>query len=400
MLEVDILSAVLSSRDTHDKIVKFITIKSYTKEFQHLLKFITDYYKRDPEADHVKVDLLNEQIATVLENEKHVTRFKELVDKANNSDTSNANAEALVLLAKRRELELSIASGLVEGKDVDNQLKDYQSLREAETLDDLDEEVELLETPSVASLLAQRARGNLIPIFPKALNERLDGGCERGDNVLLFGMTEIGKSLMAITNAAGWGRMGLKVLYLINEDKTSRIATRVISCLTGLTRPELEQDPEYADKLARERGFDNIRIIQIIPGNLDIIAKLIEKYEPDCVIVDQLRNLRCDDKNRVIQLEMAATGTRNLGKKYNVLFFNVTQAGDSARNKITLDNGDVDFSNVGIPGQMDLMIGFGANEEMLNKNERCLSICKNKISGDHTNVMVRINPMLSRAYSV
>jgi hypothetical protein len=400
-LELDILSAVIASREAHDKITKFIDHKAYTREFQHLCKFVSDYYQRDEEATHVKPELLVQQIAATVENDKHIERFKELVQRALSLDTSSPNIEELVLSAKRRELEIKIASLLAEGgKDASGLIADYQSLCEATALADIEDEVEVLEDTSVVSLLAQRDKTNLIPIYPKALNDRLDGGCERGDNVLLFGMTEIGKSLMAITNAAGWARSGLRTLYLINEDKTSRIATRIVSCLTGLTRADMVRDPAAADELAQSRGFGNIKVIQIIPGNAALIDRLIEKYRPDCVVLDQLRNIDTGSKNnRVVQLEEAATATRNLGKKHNVLFFNITQAGDSARNKIFLDTGDVDFSNVGIPGQMDLMIGFGATDEMVKNNERGIALCKNKISGDHSELIIRVNPFISRAVS-
>ncbi len=403
-MELDILSTIIASREAHDKISKFIDIKSYTREFQHLFRFIDEYYSRDPSADHVKPELLTQQITAVIENDKHVERFIEMVNRALAVETSAPNTEALVLLAKKREVEISLASRLAEGgKDVSDLLNDYKSICEAETLEDFtgeNRQVEVLEENSVVSLLSQRDKTNLIPIYPKVLNDRLDGGCERGDNVLLFGITEIGKTLVSITNACIWARAGLKVLYLINEDKASRIATRIVSCLTGLTRKELENDPHYANELAKERGYDNIIVIQIIPGNAEIIEKLIEKYLPDCVIVDQLRNLHTKTKNnRVIQLEEAATDVRNLGKKHNVLMFNTSQAGDSARNKIYLDTGDVDYSNVGIPGQMDLMIGFGANEELMNRNERGISICKNKISGDHSQLLVKVNPFISRVVS-
>jgi len=49
-----------------------------------------------------------------------------------------------------------------------------------------------------------------------------------------------------------------------------------------------------------------------------------------------MRNLRDQDSNRVIQLDSVARGLRNLGKKYKLYNFSLTQAGDSASNKLYL----------------------------------------------------------------
>jgi archaellum biogenesis ATPase FlaH len=404
-MEVDLLSCALKSRSSFDNVSKFIDIKQYSREFQHLIKYVADYYKRDSDADHVKTSLLLEYIKASVENDKHVERFKEYLDRAEALDTSAQNTEAVILESKRRELEISLAVALSDGakKDLNEQWERYRELCSATSLEALSEEedVEIINAPSLTSLLSAREKYNVIPLYPKAINEKVDGGVERGDNIILYGPTEIGKSLLAINNACGWARLGLRTLYIINEDKASRIATRMASNLTGMTRKELEANPEHAQELLDTRGFGNIILVQLVPGNPQQIDSLIEKYKVDCVVVDQLRNITTSTKNnKVIQLEEAATAARNLGKKHNVLMFNVTQAGDSARNKIFLDNGDVDFSNVGIPGQADLMIGFGADQGMLGRNERGISLAKNKISGDHSQFIIRVNPFLSRAMSV
>ena len=78
----------------------------------------------------------------------------------------------------------------------------------------------------------------------------------------------------------------------------------------------------------------------------------------------------------------------------------VTQGADSCRNKLILDTGDVDSSNVGIPAQADVMIGIGMDATMEAEGTRMLSMPKNKISGNHDAFPVRINPQLSRITSV
>jgi len=124
------------------------------------------------------------------------------------------------------------------------------------------------------------------------------------------------------------------------------------------------------------------------PGTVQEIEKYIRKVEPDVLIVDQMRNLESSDTNRVLQLDAVARNLRNLGKKYNLYNFSLTQAGDSADNKLYLEMGDVDFSNTGVPGAADCMIGVGANREFLANGFRMLSFPKNKIG--HTKEPVRV----------
>jgi hypothetical protein len=126
----------------------------------------------------------------------------------------------------------------------------------------------------------------------------------------------------------------------------------------------------------------------------------IDQYEPEWIVADQLRNFKVKAENRTNQLEMAATAFRTIGKKKNVLVWSVTQGADSCRNKLQMDTGDVDSSNVGIPAQADVLLGIGADEAMLVENTRMLSLPKNKISGNHDFWPIRVNPQLSRAISV
>jgi hypothetical protein len=102
----------------------------------------------------------------------------------------------------------------------------------------------------------------------------------------------------------------------------------------------------------------------------------------------------------VNQLEAAATAIRNIGKQANVLAVSVTQAGDSASDKLILDQGDVDFSNTGIPAQADLMVGIGVDAQHEAEGIRVFNLPKNKIGGVHEHFPVRIYTQLSRVVSI
>ena len=110
------------------------------------------------------------------------------------------------------------------------------------------------------------------------------------------------------------------------------------------------------------------------PGTFRDIQSLIDQHGVDVVIINQLRNIWVGKEGRVEQMEIAATSARNLAKKNNILVIGVTQAGDSGTNKLRLEMGDIDFSNTGMPAQMDLIIGVGSNDEYDGKSWRMISL--------------------------
>lgn len=403
MLELQLIKAGLSNRGDFLTILKYISPDKYQKELKYLLKFIHEYYQRDTSCTHVDLALLKAQIAEVTDNDKHITRFHELLDTANAVETSSGNVAALCIIARQHEVKVTLATALANDEapeKIDAIMQEYNQLRAASSLGDLEagEESEVIENINVEELTQARLqRGSLMELYPLSLNRRIDGGLEGGDHVVLFGPTEIGKSAFSINAAAGFAYQGFPGLYLINEDKTSRIASRLVSCLSGMDKYGVMNDPARAQRIADSRGLRNVRVIGLTPGSIRGVAALVEKYDPRWVVTDQMRNLITGTRNnRVVQLEETATGLRNIGKAANVAMVSVTQAGDSATNKIFLEVGDVDYSNVGIPSQADLMVGIGADAKLKGEGNRGLSLPKNKLSGDHAEFFVKLVDSLSQ----
>jgi hypothetical protein len=209
-----------------------------------------------------------------------------------------------------------------------------------------------------------------------------------------------GKTAFTINLGSGVARYGKRVMHLINEDRKEDVYLRYVCNLSGMDKHGVRDDPSLAQSKAGAAGLSNVIVIAIKPGTPDQIKRLIQKYQPDVVIVDQLRNLQVKADSRVNQLESAATAMRNIGKQENVLMVSVTQAGDSARDKLILDDGDIDFSNTGIPAQADLLIGIGCNEEYKASGQRIINLIKNKIGAVEEHFPVKIFEPLSRYTSV
>lgn len=209
-----------------------------------------------------------------------------------------------------------------------------------------------------------------------------------------------GKTGLILTMACGFARQGAVGIVFSNEESIKRLRRRALCCATGMTAKELYANPEAAKDIADQVGFHNIIFIEMSPGDPQQIEALVKRYNAKWFIVDQLRHINVASENRTTQLEMAANAIRHIGKRNNAVAISVTQAGDSASNKTQLDQGDVDSSNTGIPGSCDLMIGIGGTDEQMAAGQRWISLCKNKLGGEHACFPVRFNPYLSKYVSV
>jgi hypothetical protein len=91
---------------------------------------------------------------------------------------------------------------------------------------------------------------------------------------------------------------------------------------------------------------------------------------------------------------------RKLIKKYDLVGVSVTQAADSATNKLVLERGDVYMSNTSLPGDADVLLGIGANDEYKGMSRRMMSLSKNKPGQCHPHFPVLVDEKLSKVISI
>lgn len=400
-MERMLLAAALRDRASFDLISSYITLKKYSRPFQIVWDYIKQYYQRDEEAQSVVPELLTAYIAETTRNEKHVREFSDMIQEAWAADTSDANVKQVILESKKGELADELATALVNRTEHRDVLEKFLEIEKVTALDEINERgVEVFDASNMLDVLANESkREHLLTVYPRAINDRLDGGVAPGDHILVYARPETGKTALCISIAAGFARQGALGIYFTNEDRPQKILYRLMSNLIGWTRHQIDDDLDTAWNLALEAGIGNVRIVSLAPGNPQNIEACIEKYQPRWVVIDQLRNIEMRSDNRAVQLEMAANFGRKIAKLYNLVVVSVAQAGDSADGKEILTMGDVDWSNTGIPAQMDLMIGMGVTPALEEAGIRMISLPKNKIGGDHSNFAVRINQFLSRVTS-
>jgi archaellum biogenesis ATPase FlaH len=395
--ELKILAAVAKDRTNYESVVDHLDLKDFSPEGKLIFGEIGDYYAADASANIADTEILGARLERRLPNPKHAQACIGIIKSL--PDVSGTNIVREVLDFKSSSIGLEIAQSFVSGKPATEVRGRVEQWLELQSKGSLEEGTEIVNA-SLRDLVERRlSTERLIQLAPKALNDRLDGGALPGHHVLVFAPTEMGKTLFVINLTSHFLRQGLRTLYVGNEDPADDIILRLASRITGLDKFKIRERAEDAQKVLDASGWSNFVFADLAPGTFPRINRLVQRYSPKVLILDQLSNINVNvskSESRTGSLEQAAKEARSLAKRFGILVVSVTQAADSATGKIVLGRGDVHNSNIGIPGQVDLMLGIGADESMEGRGLREISIVKNKISGNHDHFTVQFNPVLSK----
>mgnify|MGYP001822244759 CR=1 FL=1 len=391
-MEKKILEAAVQDRHAAETIQNLVAGSELSDYARELLNTIYEYYSSDPDAD-----LVDNELMEAILSEKYPNNSGPLIDLLQSlGETSTGNVIQEIRSLKKKELSRELASVLLTDPDAETARDLWQRFTDldaaAATVTPCTETLE-------ESLLDLADNSRAIRLYPNALNDRLVNGARHGNHIVLFARPGVGKTALVINLMRGLLRDGRKVAYFINEEPSQQVVKRLVGRITGLTGREIDADVSAA--IAKSSDLlQNLYVKDLHPGTFRDVYGLTKEVKPDVVILDQLRNISTGEDNRVIALERAAQAARNLGKELQVLVISVTQAGDSASNKLVLDDGDIDYSNTGIPGACDLIVGMGCNSDYRSRGRRMLTIVKNKMGTDHSSFPVVIDEALSKIISI
>jgi replicative DNA helicase len=227
------------------------------------------------------------------------------------------------------------------------------------------------------------------------------GGIGGGNLMIAFARPETGKTAFWVslcTAPNGFAEQGAKIHAFINEEPAIRTQMRAISCYTGMTRDEIIQDKEMANKSWSEIK-DNIAMFDTVDWSMEDIDAHCEKHKPDIIVIDQLDKVnvtgtyaRTDEKLRQIY-----TSVREIAKRRDCAVIAISQASADAHNRNSISFDQMENSKTGKAAEADLIIGIGrnANSDLENKI-RTLCVSKNKINGYHGEPVCTIRRGISR----
>lgn len=360
-------------------------------------KAAKEYYDGDSSSGSVGMDFIRHRLGRDVQNPKHEGPIRDYLDGLDPNVSAVSIAAELRALHRLRvggKLSLALANGApldeVRGLITEFQKAEYEGAEE-EVRD------RLVNVFDVNDMLSEKANVEFIKLWPKPLNDRLDGGALRGHHVFVFARPEMGKTAFSINLATGFVHQRLNVLYVGNEEPSADIRDRFRGRILKVSKSDIRRDTgDLAARLAAAE--ENLGRFVIAPDSTSFMAteKVLEAADIntglfDVVVFDQLRNMRVRSESRTTELEAAGIAARHIAKRYGVLVVSISQAGNSADGKVFLGMSDVDSSKTGLPASADLMIGLGADDAMTANGLLGISLCKNKLSGLHDQFTVSVN---------
>lgn len=394
MNEQKLIAALLNSNQAFKRLDPIFDKEILSDIGKILYRYIKNFYDIDPNAEECDKEILSHRIE-----QDFPKQSKTLINALNNLEkVSVPNILEEYRRVQRNAVAQDLGGLLLTTPTSDKIPQLIERLKELDTPVEAQESEDVFIGGTIEELLEPFRGENLIKLHPPNLNDVLGGGVPPGTHIILIARPEMGKSLLAINMASEFLKQGHKVLYFGNEDPHQVMRMRFVSRLAEMDLDAIRASPGKAWALAENRGYWNL--VFVAKGKMDVglVRRMAEEHEPKVIVVDQLRNINTTSSMaRVEGLEYIARSLRAIYKDVGAVGLSITQAGDSADDKIVLTMGDVDFSNTGIPGSADVMIGVGADATMASHNERAATFIKNKISGDHSTVYMRFVPKLSLA---
>jgi len=326
-----LLAAIIKDRKAHETIRSIGTELSFGPIGNSIYRTVEKYYDTDPDVNCVAREFLESWIDTEFkDNGKPASAHRQYLAEL----PSDVSARSITELARQvrqhvvgTELSLALANGSDE-EVTQKLIQEYQAIRNGETAT-RNVRSELIDVLDTADLLEENSDVEYIKLWPKPLNDRLDGGCLRGHHILCFARPETGKTLFSINLVAGFIAQGLQVLYVGNEEPAADIRDRIRGRLLKTSRQSIRSNRAgFASRLAS--GLAGGARILGSSSFTEMRACLASSAEVnprkmDVVVIDQVRNMRLRSEGRTAELEAAGIEARAIAKEFNVLVISITQ---------------------------------------------------------------------------
>lgn len=366
-----------------------------------LLKDAHEKYDTDlkPE-DLYSIWLSKNPVATTSE----INEFRDNIDDLKRAEAITSEVATDVIESLwRREIGRDIANiGINMSEGDTSALLKLQSLIEKISGSYMPDEFGEPTTDNIYELLAETSDDNRWKFNIETLARHVYGigPAEFG---IVFARPETGKSAFLISIIAGPGgfcQQGAKVLYLGNEERTTRTKLRAIQACSGMTREEITNNPDLA--MSKYQAIkDRLIMKDVQEWDLDTINAYCEKIKPDAVFIDQADKVTISGQYNSSheRLRELYRSLRELAKRHDCALVGVSQASAEAEGKTRVDFSMLEGSKTGKAAEADLIIGIGkasSGDDNEPDNRRFINVSKNKLSGFHGYVIAMIEPEVSR----
>ena len=263
--------------------------------------------------------------------------------------------------------------------------------------DDFAEDV----TDDIYELLAVVSNANRFKFNIETLSRNVYG-IGRGELGVIAAYSNVGKTALAISLCAapgGFCQQDAKVCYIANEEVAKRTKLRAIQAYTGMTKDEIEFDPQAAS--AQYSGIKDRLIFADAQGwDIQMLDAYLGKQKCEVCIIDMADKIALNTQfnSGHERLRELYYRLRELAKKHDCAVIGISQASAEAEGKTRLTPTMLEGSKVGKIAECDILIGAGKANDAENPDDptRYLTVMKNKISGWHGTVICNLNQHTSR----
>jgi len=402
-MEVQLIKSLLVN-DTYQAVTSKLRRSIFSDDTGHLYDLLSSAhikYETDLKPDDLlSLWVADNPVATASES----ADFKDLIEHLKAIEPINSDVAADVIETLwRREIGRDVANlGINMSEGDTSAMAKLQSLLERTRDSYLPDSFGEATTDDIYELLAETSDENRwkFNIETLARNVYGIGPSEFG---IVFARPETGKSAFVISLCAGPGgfcQQGAKVLYLGNEEKTTRTKLRAIQACSGMTREQIADNPDLA--MSKYLSIkDRLIMKDVQEWDIDTISAYCEKIKPDVLIIDQSDKVSIAGNYNASheRIRELYRSLRELAKRHDCALLGVSQASAEADGKTRIDFSMLEGSKTGKAAEADLILGiakYSTSEDDNPDHTRFINVSKNKLSGYHGCVICQIEPEISR----
>ena len=380
---------ILSDIENYERFSPHIKEHLVGNEAWTIIQDMSDYYEKHSVIDWEQFSQWFLLVKHSIFNPSKAEIYKRIFEKLSTYTPDEAIEDDLIehfvtkdYATKIAETSLAIVEGSAdyEMEDVSALMLDFDTeLNRSVDLEEIviDDPMEILKSVSVKTGLEWR--------LPE-LNEAL-GKINKGDFLVFASYSGAGKTTMLANEAWNFAKQlpdDKYVLWFNNEERGEKVRARIMSSITNMSHEEAESAPLSWKERYESSGVSGKIIVKdagvIFTNEVD---RLIKKYPPGLIIIDQLYKIHGFSKkseNEVTRLGMIYNWGRELAKLHAPVIA-THQADGSAAGQLYVEMNQLHMSKVALQGEMDAVVTIGKSLAPGYENVRGLYTPKNKLTG-------------------